>query len=294
MKDDIINISFDHKKAPEIDFEILPFESILQRSHLTHNPLHLHKVDFYLFILITAGYGKHTIDFQEYDLKPGSVLTIRKDQLHCFHNGTHKGYLLLFTEEYLLSYLDTYGAHKIAEIYNELLFSQHTIIHGKPLEEVLTLTGQIEQEFHQLLDDHTPGIIRNFLQILISKIHRIRSSNSNIRPDHKYIGDFLKLQRLVESDAHKSRSVKHYATKLGVTSKTLNNITQQILKKPAKQFIDNNFLLKIKRLLINTDFSIKEVAYQSGFEEPSNLFKFFKRYTQITPEEFRKAHRITD
>ncbi len=294
MSEEIINISFDHKKVPAIDFEILPFESILQRNHLTHNPRHLHRVDFYLLILITSGYGKHTVDFREYELKPGSVLTIRKDQLHCFHNGTHKGFLLLFTEEYALSYLDASEAHKVAELFNELLFSQHTQPDEKAFEEVLTLTRQIEHELQQPFDNHTPGIIRNFLQILTSKIHRIRSVSASLQPDHKYMGDFLKLQRLLEKENQKNKSVAYYATQLGVTSKTLNNITQRILKKPAKQFIDDNFFLKIKRLLINSDLSIKEIAYRSGFEEPSNLFKFFKRQTQMTPESFRKTHHIKD
>lgn len=290
MDDQIINISFDRKKVPDIDFEILPLESILQRTGLAHDPKRPHKVNFYLLILITAGTGKHTIDFKEYALAPGSVLTIRKDQVQCFHEGDQKGHLLLFTEEYLLSYLDTNSIGKTAELFNELLFSQHTRLNEIQFEEALTIVQQIEQEFDQPLDEHTPGITRNFLQVLVSKIHRIRSSTLGLVPDHKYTHQLLALQRLVETDSGKSRSVQYYAELMSVTTKTLNNITQRMIDKSAKQFIDDIFALKIKRLLINTNDSIKEIAYQSGFEEPSNLFKFFKRQTLQTPEAFRQSH----
>lgn len=290
MSDQIINISFDRKKVPLIDFEILPLESILQRTGLAHDPRSPHKVNFYLFILITSGTGKHTIDFEEYELTQGSVLTIRKDQVQCFHNGSHQGHLLLFTEEYLLSYLDTIGTDKISELFNELLFGQHTLLNESQFEEALTIVRQIDQEFNQPLDEHTPGIIRNLLQVLTSKIHRVRSSTLSLVPEHKYTHQLLAFQKLVETDGQKSRSVQYYAELLNVTTKTLNNITQRMLSKSAKQFVDDIIILKIKRLLINTNDSIKEIAYQSGFEEPSNLFKFFKRQTLQTPEAFRQAH----
>ncbi len=290
MGNQIINISFDRKKVPLIDFEILPLESILQRTGLAHDPRSPHKVNFYLLILITSGVGKHTIDFEEYELVPRSVLTIRKDQIQCFHDGSHQGHLLLFTEEYLLSYLDTIGTDKISELFNELLFGQHTVLNESPFEEALTVVKQIDQEFNQPLDEHTPGIIRNLLQVLTSKIHRIRSNTLSLVPEHKYTHQLLAFQKLVETDGQKSRSVQYYAELLNVTAKTLNNITQRMLGKSAKQFVDDIITLKIKRLLINTNDSIKEIAYQSGFEEPSNLFKFFKRQTLQTPEVFRQAH----
>ncbi|GAB5523153.1 MAG: AraC family transcriptional regulator [Roseivirga sp.] len=290
MDNAIINVNFDRKKVPDIDFEILSLESILQRTGLAHDPRSPHKVNFYLLILITSGTGKHSIDFEEYELRPGSVLTIRKDQIQCFHDGSHHGRLLLFTEEYLLSYLDTIGTDKIAELFNELLFSQHTLLNASQFEEALTIVQQIDQEFNQPLDEHSPGIIRNLLQVLTSKIHRVRSQNLSLVPEHKYTHQLLALQKLVETDGQKSRSVQYYAEQLNVTTKTLNNITQRMLSKSAKQFIDDLITLKIKRLLINTNDSIKEIAYQTGFEEPSNLFKYFKRQTLQTPEVFRQAH----
>ena len=81
-----------------------------------------------------------------------------------------------------------------------------------------------------------------------------------------------------------------YAKELGFSTKKLNMVVQSIVQKPAKVFIDEILMLQIKRLLFNSQLSIKEIAYVSGFDEPSNLFKFFKRYNQSTPESFRQAY----
>ncbi|MEM9824463.1 MAG: helix-turn-helix domain-containing protein, partial [Bacteroidota bacterium] len=38
----------------------------------------------------------------------------------------------------------------------------------------------------------------------------------------------------------------------------------------------------------STALSVKEISYQTGFEEPANMVKFFKKNTGITPLKFRQ------
>jgi len=75
---------------------------------------------------------------------------------------------------------------------------------------------------------------------------------------------------------------------MGISAKTANNITRSILNKSAKAFIDEECITQIKRMLLNTPLSVKEIAYEVGFEEPTHLYKFFKRQVGETPEQFRQ------
>ena len=84
--------------------------------------------------------------------------------------------------------------------------------------------------------------------------------------------------------------VSDYSDELGYSTKTLNKLTKATVHKTAKEFLDEIHLKQIKRLLINSTASIKEIAYQSGFDEPTNFYKFFKRTTGLTPEQFRTQH----
>lgn len=290
MSSPLTDIRFDHSKRPDLDFDIVTLEDIFQRPNMSHDPTQSHRVHFYVMILVTEGEGQHTIDFKTYPYSKGSIVTIRKDQIHNFHQSDAKGYMLLFTEEYVLSYLESKSAQKINELFNELLFDQHTRLSKKELEEILVLVQHIQQEFNIPSDNHTSGIIRNFLQILTSKMHRIRSKSSHATLNHRYTTSFLQFQQLVEQNCQQNRSVNFYADKLNITSRTLNNITQSVAGKSAKKHVDDTLILQIKRLLINTELSIKEIAYQSGFDEPTNLFKYFKRFVHRTPQDFRSQY----
>jgi AraC family transcriptional activator of pobA len=48
-------------------------------------------------------------------------------------------------------------------------------------------------------------------------------------------------------------------------------------------------LLEAKRILSNTDHSIKEIASFLHFEDPSYFNRFFKSNTGMTAGEFRKS-----
>ncbi|HAA12968.1 MAG TPA: hypothetical protein DCE41_15270 [Cytophagales bacterium] len=288
--ENIQRVKFDRTKHPGIEFDLFPLERLKDRTDL-NPPIHLlHRVEFYNLLFIQSGQGVHTIDFEDIHYGPRSVLTIRKDQIHRFKAVEARGYMLLFTEEFLISYLERDGAQMISELFNELLFPQHTVLNTTQATQVGTLVQDMEEEFLQPLDGHTSGILRNLLQVLVSRLHRIRSGQAPQRHHTAYLQDFLKLQALVEAQCGHTRAVKDYADLMGVTPKTLSNITHRILKKAPKTFIDEVATLQIKRLLINSALSVKEIAYQTGFEEPTNLFKFFKRYTGLTPQEFREQH----
>lgn len=287
--DPLQTIRFDRRKRPEFDFDIVPLEYVFKLENLDHDPRRPHKVQFYVLLLITAGTGKHTIDFIEYNYTKGAVLTIRKDQVHHFHDSEAKGFLLLFTEEYVLSYQEQRSADKIPELFNELLFNQHTQLDELTLKKLLVIVRQILEEFHQPADGHTSGIIRNLLQVLISKIHRLRSQSTPKSLKPNYLNQFLAFQKLVEAQCQTHRSVQYFADQLHLTPRTLNNITRATVDKSAKQFIDAINILQIKRKLINSTLSIKEIAYARGFQEPTNFFKYFKRFTGHTPESFRSV-----
>jgi AraC-like DNA-binding protein len=125
------------------------------------------------------------------------------------------------------------------------------------------------------------------LHIFLNKLLRQKSLSALQLQNRKYLPEFVKLQALVEAHCLETKKVEDYAEKMNLSTKTINNITQNILHKSAKQFIDEIVILQIKRLLTNPNLSIKEIAYQAGFEETTNFYKFFKKYVQNTPESFR-------
>jgi len=57
--------------------------------------------------------------------------------------------------------------------------------------------------------------------------------------------------------------------------------------KTAKEYIQSRIIVGAKRMLYFSDSSIKEIAFELGFQEPSNFNAFFKKCTGLSPGEFR-------
>ena len=145
----------------------------------------------------------------------------------------------------------------------------------------------MEQEYFSINDPYSQEIIRSELHILITKLYRIKSGNNQTISDRKYLAEFIQFQELVEEHVSTTTRVQDYAKMMAKSTKTLNAISKSIISKSAKEFIDEICIKQIKRLLINTHLSIKEIAYELGFDETTNFYKYFKRHVGLTPEQFR-------
>lgn len=92
---------------------------------------------------------------------------------------------------------------------------------------------------------------------------------------------------LVESHFKTEHSVSFYADKLFKSPKTLSNTFAKLNTGPLK-IIHERLVLESKRLLIYTDKTAKEIAFEIGFEDASHLSRLFKKHTSLSPSEFKK------
>ena len=285
----ISRIKFNNTTRPKLDFDLVDLEWILSREkdELTRP----HIIDFFHVLIITEGKGIHTIDFTNFEYKKGTILTVRKDQVHSFvKNPNTKGYLLLFTEDFVTSHFGKKEVLRAFQLFNELLTSPKIDLNNKEFGEVLKLIEIIEAEYDENHDEFSRGIIRSALHMLVITLFRIKSKGSNKLSKQKYFNEFLQFQKLVEGNYIKTRKAVDYAGMMNCTTKTLNNICRTILDKSVKSVINDIVIIQIKRLLINTSLSVTEIAYESGFDEPTNMYRYFKKHTNNSPDTFRTAY----
>jgi AraC-like DNA-binding protein len=290
MKKDLPEIIFKNQDNPNSYFEIVKMEDLLKRK-LDHDVDKNHLVKFYIILFVYEGKGFHTIDFTDYKYKKGTVILIRKDQVHKFFKSKNvKGYLLIFTEDFIISHLNRMEALKSMQLFNDSLsFPKIELGNKEAFVDFTILLKHLELEYN-VKDAFSIGISRSVLHIVITKLFRIKAQQGHFVERKKYMEQFLAFQNLVEKDCFKSKKVQYYAQQLNVSSKTINNIVKNIVNNSAKAFIDERTIMQIKRLLISTDHSIKEIAYTAGFSDPTNFFKYFKKFTDMSPEEFRQAN----
>lgn len=99
---------------------------------------------------------------------------------------------------------------------------------------------------------------------------------------------FQKFISLLDSELHQMHKVSDYSKKIGITSRKLSSVCQSCKGQSPKKIINEYLIAESKRLLVNTSFSIKQVAMQLGFADQYQFSKYFKKHEKMAPAIYRK------
>jgi AraC-like DNA-binding protein len=203
--------------------------------------------------------------------------------------GDTDGYIINFSKSFFYSFL-----------LRPEFIKQFPFLGGGIEEAVISLPENVMQkvvpaletilEEGQLHEAYRLDMIRVLLLQVFLSVHRALSKkpgNNIVSAKFIIIRNF---QNLVEQHFTSIRLPKDYAALLYITPNHLNALCKEILGKPAGEVIRERVLLEAKRLLIEATYSITEVAAQLNFQDNSYFTKFFKKYTAVTPEEFRRTN----
>lgn len=291
MSNKVKEIRFQNKFGAKSHFDLVRLQDILSLQPKDHNQFENHKLTFFALLIVTSGEGRHTINFVDYTIKKGTVLAIGANSIHRFYKTNANGYLLVFKNDFILQYLSQENASKIFRLFNEHIASPKQQLDGKDFEFLKKHVSAIKEEFVKIKDDYSQEVIRSLLHIIITHLIRVKSLDNDNLKNTKHLNQFLKFQDLIERSVEEHKSVSQYAGNMSITTRTLNNITHNIVHKSAKAVIDDVLISRIKRYLINSDLNITQIAYKTGFRELSHLSKFLRKHTRLSPKEFRRLFR---
>jgi AraC family transcriptional activator of pobA len=93
---------------------------------------------------------------------------------------------------------------------------------------------------------------------------------------------------LVEGHFSKHHDVSFYASKLNKSPKTLSNLFSIVSERPPLHIIHDRIMVHARRQINYTKLSIKEIAYDLGYEDIQTFSRFFKNKEGISPVQYRE------
>ncbi|MBB6272123.1 AraC-like DNA-binding protein [Pedobacter cryoconitis] len=158
-------------------------------------------------------------------------------------------------------------------------------------QKKITLLFEIFIEEFNTVDNIQLEMLRMLLKRLI--IITTRLAKGQYVADKNLTDDKLDIIRrynlLVEKHFRLQHQVQFYAELLNRSPKTLSNLFAIYNHKSPLAVIQERIVLEAKRLLIYTDKSAKEIAYDLGFDDAAYFSNFFKKHTSFSPSDFRSA-----
>lgn len=284
------------KNIPDISFQDAENKYSFECLNLTqffaripeiadHNPTQPHRIHFFALLIVTEGKGMHQVDLKDYSIKKGSVLKLAKGQVHAFQkNATYKGFLVLFTEDFVMNHFSKSSINMISHLYNYHVTS--------PISQNEEFNHSFLQELNaELTNSNTfarNNIVASLINLYLLRLEREYNQQSPQNNIKNYTV-FIAFKNLVEQNYATTRNVKDYAEMLTITTKHLNEVVKEFTLDTAKTFIDGYVILEAKRSIVSTDNGFKEIAYETGFDELTNFTKFFKKNVGVSPKTFRTS-----
>ncbi len=234
-------------------------------------------------------YGQQYVDFEEGVMtffSPHQVVTTEiVDDLQL------EGYWLVIHPDFLKG---TAFDHKIKnypffsyEVYEALFLSEDEE------QSIKDLLLQIRKETQVNIDHFSQEIILSQIELMLNYVSRYysrqfitrQSSNRDI---------LMKFEKILTETYHQENdftkiTVEEIAAQLHLSPNYLSDLLRSISGASTQEHIQRFKLEKAKELLTSTELSVSEIAYCLGYERPQSFNKIFKKYTELSPLEYKKS-----
>lgn len=242
------------------------------------------------FVIVYLKRGSRIIsDFREYEASQDQLFFFNMGQRFSLAEGS-AGQIVYFNPEFYCIAFHDKELNCDGILFNNIYEWPSVSIEGREAVSFFTLMNEIRSELENK-DYWTEEMSRAKLKQLI-----IMASRSWLKRDSGQNGPCStegelsrKFSQLVEANYDRFHNVADYAELLHVSPKTLNRKIVSEKNISPNVFIKNRLMLQARRLLANTDLSVKEIASQLGYKDASYFVRFFKIQNDNAPLEFRKT-----
>ncbi len=289
-------IKFANPRLKSVGIELLHLSDLRDRVS-AHHLATPERAEFFMLLLITHGYLRHTVDFIDMRLGAGSLVFVRPGQVQHWHLDLPvQGCMVLIDPPALLPVVDARRDH------DTLLMAMEEWPAGVRLDD--DFAKDLQADLQRLASDiaaydgaeHDAALIRHVLlsvMLRIARWHRARQQPTTHLQSATQEAYRL-FRRELEKQFRLHWRVSQYAVRLGFSESTLNRACLTAVGQTAKVMIDRRVALEAARMLAHSAINVAQVSHALGFSEPTNFVRFFTRMIGTTPTLFRTQRALTE
>jgi AraC family transcriptional activator of pobA len=266
-------------------FKLLTFEDGSYFDHIQRN-------NYYSLIWIIEGDGKVKADFAEYDFGKNSLFAFSTYQPFMFSTSKIKGIALHFHPDFFCIHKHQAEVACNGVLFNNIYQPPFTLIDESSKRVLMLLLEQMKSEMkNTALAQYE--ILVSYLKIFLITISRLKSQQqldaSELVADIKEPFILQSLKDAIERDFKKKHSASEYAEALNISAKALAKITKSHFNKTITELISERIIIEAKRELYLTKKTIKEIAYELGYDDEHYFSRFFKTNADVSPQLYRET-----
>ncbi len=250
--------------------------------------------DFYMISLKDKScgmeYGRNSFDFEEGVMvfsAPGQTYSATKE----IEAGEITGWMLYFHPDLIRN---THLGDQMDD-YSFFNYEVYEALHLSDAEEqtIQDCVENIQKEYEQRIDNHSQRVIVSNIELLLNYCLRYFERQFNTRTSQnkdivskfeKDLKAYFKSEQQLESGLP---SIQYFADKAHLSQHYFSDLLKKETGRKPKDHINDFVVEKAKNLLLGTEQSISEIAYDLGFNYPHYFTRLFKSKTGQTPVQYR-------
>ena len=246
-----------------------------------------HKLTYYCFVFLDQGTETYKIDLQDITISDGQMIFGLPNQIFCNPpNGTHN-----------LNYKAAFDDNLLALLPNSFPFLLNplnsNIITFTPdaKERVKSVFAHLYQLLHHTEAPRDTEIILAYMNTLLTEFNSayFEQGDQGNLPNSK-LSKYIAFKIAVETHLTEQNDVQTIADKLAMTTSSLYSVVKEFSGVSPKEWMTNRLILEAQRKLQYSTLSVKELAYELGFNDPDYFSRLFKKTTGKSVSAFLADH----
>ena len=263
---------------------------IFVREFDYHKYATMHSHGYIELAYVLDGEGTTNINGKIEPLKKGNFYIINYNSEHSY-NAEGKGFKIincLFSPQIIDS------SFAVDKSFDDAMVSYFFKISGRyvntPVADRLYSDekGEIRELFQKTLEEFVNNeagnieMVRYYIRSIIIKLARIVGSRNAISDDIKLVTD------IINERCNENISLSTIAEDIHFSLPYLSAKFKKETGMTFTKYLQNIRIEKAASLLTATDIPIEIIAEQSGYRDLNTFYAVFKRFTNVTPKEYRK------
>lgn len=262
---------------------IMPIADFL---HAKANQDTLHVRAFYSLLFVRSGKLSMVADQNVHVVGAHDMISINSDAVCSFQSHADvEGYTVLFTVSF---FMQRHPADVMRYFHFLKSRSMHAFVLSKEERTSCMKLVSLMLTAYTSFKLSADYVLKRYLIGLFQMLGRYIEVEGVVA--HMDEGDdkIRKFESLVDSHYARQRYPSFYAAQLNISINYLNRICREKRAASCGTIIRGRVLLEAERLLYHTFKTVKEIAFELGFENVPYFSTFFKANKGMSPEEYRK------
>jgi AraC family transcriptional activator of pobA len=270
------NIPDSLKQQDKLTIKTNSHENPYVSADLQQKVLQPRKLTSYFIVLIDSGTITYHLDLKEITLTDGDLLFAMPNQIFTppYKADDLKYFKVLFDENTLALL-----PQQFPFLVNPLN-AQKIVFDTAARQRVRKSFEILDQILH--IDKHQTDteILLAYLNTLLVELNSAYFKNKEpINILNSNLSKFIEFKLVVESHLTEQPSINTIAEKLALTTNSLYRIVKEYSGISPKEFLTNRLMVEAQRKLYYSNLSVKELAYDLGFNDPDYFSRLFKKCT---------------